>query len=150
MSQSRTLSEQITSELTRPKVVAECATLIDEEVKSKSGFGGVALRGAYATIKAIKRGFVPDVVDALLDDWIIQLEPYYDRWKSGGGTTFADYVTARSDDVADDLLKVTDDRAANSRHTTARKAYTKMRGSAKKHVTAAVPRLGKLIENHLE
>lgn len=149
MSQSPTLTEQISAEETRPKVVAECVTLIDSEVKSKGGFGGVALRGAYATIKAIKRGFVPDVVEALLDDWVVQLEPYYDRWKTGGGTTFSEYVTARSEDVAEDLLKVTDERAANTKHTTAKKAYGKMRGSAKKHVIQAVPKLGQIIEKHL-
>ena len=149
MSQSPTLTEQITSEETRPKVVAECVTLIDGEVRSKSGFGGVALRGAYATIKAIKRGFVPDVVDALLDDWIVQLEPYYGRWKTGGGTTFSEYVTARSEDVAEDLLTVTDVRAEATKHTTARKAYKRMRNSAKKHVAQAVPKLGALLEKHL-
>jgi len=149
MSQSPTLTDQISAEQTRPKVVLECVTLIDGEVKSKSGFGGVALRGAYATIKAIKRGFVPEVVEALLDDWVVQLEPYYDRWRSGGGTTFSDYVSGRSEDVAEDLLKVTDVRAANTKHTTAKKAYNKMRGSAKKHVIQAVPKLGALLEKHL-
>jgi len=144
------LTEQITVDPTRPRVVAECATLIDEEVKSKGGLGGVAIRGAYATIKAIKRGFVPDVVDALLNDWVGQLEPYYDRWRNGGGPTFSDYVTARSEDVAEDLLKVTDERAARTKHTTARKAYERMRNGAKKHVAAAVPRLGKLLERHLQ
>ena len=149
MSQSSTLTDQITAEQTRPKVIAECVTLIDGEVKSKGGFGGVALRGAYATIKAIKRGFVPDVVDTLLDDWVVQLEPYYDRWRTGGATTFSEYVTARSDDVAEDLLHVTDERAAKTKHTTARKAYNKMRGSAKKHVIQAVPKLGALLEKHI-
>ncbi len=149
MSQSPTLTDQIIAEQTRPKVVAACVTLIDGEVKSKGGFGGVALRGAYATIKAIKRGFVPDVVDALLDDWVVQLEPYYDRWRTGGGTTFSDYVSARSEDVAEDLLTVTDDRAARTKHKTARKAYNRMRGSAKKHVIQAVPKLGAIIEKHL-
>jgi len=144
-----TLSEQITVDPTRPRVIAECVTLIDAEVKSKGGFGGVAIRGAYATIKAIKRGFVPDVVDALLDDWVAQLESYYQAWQAGAGTSFSEYVTARSDDVAEDLLKVTDERAANTKHGTARKAYTKMRSSAKKHVAEAVPKLGALLERHL-
>jgi hypothetical protein len=149
MPSNATLTEQITAEGTRPSVVAECVTLIDGEVKSKGGLGGVALRGAYATIKAIKRGFVAGVVDALLDDWVAQLEKYYTGWRAGTGTSFTEYVTARSEDVAEDLLKVTDERAATTKHTTARKAYNKMRGSAKKHVTAAVPKLGGVMEQHL-
>ncbi len=146
---SQTLSEQITVDPTRPRVVAECVTLIDEEVKSKGGLGGVAIRGAYATVKAVKKGFVVSVVEALLDDWVTQLEPYYDKWRTAAGPTFADYVTARSEDVAEDLLRVTDERAATTKHGTARKAYQKMRPSAKKHVSAAVPKLGQLLERHL-
>ena len=149
MAAKPTLAEYITVESARPQVVEECVALIDAQVKSKGGLGGVALRGAYATIKAIKRGFVTDVVDALLDDWVAQLESYYSGWRAGSGSSFAEYVTARSEDVAEDLLKVTDERAAKTRHTTARKAYNKLRGSAKKHVSQAVPELGALMERHL-
>ena len=39
--------------------------------------------------------------------------------------------------------------AANTKHGTARRAYNKMRGSAKKHVAEAVPKLGALLERHL-
>lgn len=143
------LADKITVEPTRARVVPECVTLIDAEVKAKGGMGGIAVRGAYATIKAIKRGFVNDVVEGLLDDWVEQLEPYYASWRQAGGTSFADYVTARSEDVAEDLLKVTDARANNTKHKTAAKAYTKLRGGAKRHVTDAVPKLGALIERHL-
>lgn len=149
MSAQPTLIERVTAQPTREQVVSDCVTLIDDEVRAKRGLGGVALRGAYATIKAIKRGFVVGVVDALLDDWVTQLEPYYTRWQSTSGTAFADYLTARSDDVANDLLKVTDARAETTKHTTARKAYVKMRGAAHKHVAAAVPKLGALLERRL-
>jgi hypothetical protein len=144
-----TLAEQITVEPTRARVVDDCVRLVDDEVKGTGGLGGIAVRAAYATINTIKKGFVREVVDALLDDWVRQLESHYGRWRAAGGTTsFADHVTARSDDVADDLLKVTDERAERTRHNTARKAYQKLRGSAKKHVAGAVPKLGRLVERH--
>src|SRR5688572_12670269 len=113
--QNATLKEQITAAPTRATVVDECAQLVDEEVRSKKGMSGFAVKAAYTTVKALKAGFVKDVVDALLDDWVDKMEPYYLSWKNGGGTTFSDYVTARSDDVADDLLKVTDERAARTK-----------------------------------
>ena len=51
--------------------------------------------------------------------------------------------------MADELLKVTDERAKTSKHKTAAKMYNKLRPSAMKNVEAAVPGLGKIIESHL-
>jgi hypothetical protein len=130
-------------------VVAECVALIDAEVKSKGGLSGVAVKGAYGTVKTIKPKFIPEVVDALLDDWVGKLEPYYTKWKNGGSGSLVEFLTARSDDVAEDLLAVTDERAGKSKHKTASKLYNKMRPSAKRNVSAAVPKLGALMERHI-
>ncbi|MBZ0236902.1 MAG: hypothetical protein K8M05_31525 [Deltaproteobacteria bacterium] len=146
---SQSLVERIGVEPVRAKVIEECVELIDAQVKSKSGLSGMAIKGAYATIKTIKRGFVPSVVDALLDDWLGKLQPHHDKWSAGGSGTFAEFVIARSDDVAEDLLQVTDERAAKTSHTTAKKAYEKMRGNAKKNVIEAIPELARLIEKHM-
>jgi hypothetical protein len=143
------LLERLGAEPTRAKVVEECVTLIDNQVKSKGGVGGMAVRASYATIKAIKRGFVPGVVNALLDDWLSKLQPHHDRWASGGSGSFSDFLIARSDEVAEDLLAVTDARAEKTTHTTAKKMYVKMRPSAKKNVIEALPELSKLIERQL-
>ena len=56
---------------------------------------------------------------------------------------------SRSDDVAEDLLSVTDSRAENTSHTTAKKMYMKMRDGAKKNVVEAIPDLAKMIEKHV-
>lgn len=146
---SQSLVERIGVEPVRAKVIEDCVELIDAQVKNKSGLSGMAIKGAYATIKTIKRGFVPSVVDALLDDWLGKLQPHHDKWSAGGSGTFAEFVIARSDDVAEDLLQVTDERAAKTSHTTAKKAYEKMRGNAKKNVVEAIPELARLIEKHV-
>jgi len=146
---TKTLHEQIAVEPTRPRVVAECVTMIDQQVRAKGGMRGMTVRAAYATIKTLKRGFVTGVVEALLDDWLGKLEPYYARWGSGGSGTFSEYLTARSDEVAEDLLVVTDQRAETTKHTTAKKYYFKMRDKAKENVVDAVPELARLIERHL-
>jgi hypothetical protein len=147
---SQTLVERIGAEPTRAKVIEDCVELIDAQVKAKGGLSGMAIKGAYATIKTIKRGFVPGVVDALLDDWLGKLQPHHDKWTAGGAKgTFAEFVIARSDDVAEDLLQVTDERASKTSHTTAKKAYEKMRGGAKKNVIEAIPELARLIEKHV-
>ena len=144
-----TLVERIAVPPQRTLVVEDCVALIDAQVKHKSGLSGMAIKGAYATIKTIKRGFVTGVVEALLDDWLGKLQPYHERWSATGTGTFADYVIARSDDVAEDLLAVTDERAKTTSHTTAKKGYERMRGSAKKNVIEAIPELARLIEKHL-
>ena len=146
---SQSLVERIGVDPYRPKVVEDCVGLIDAQVKAKGGLSGMAIKGAYATIKTIKKGFVPSVVETLLDDWLGKLQPHYDKWSTGAKGTFAEFVIARSDDVAEDLLQVTDERAATTKHTTAKKAYEKMRGGAKKNVIEAIPELARLIEKHL-
>jgi hypothetical protein len=145
-----TLAEYVSQSPAREKVVADCVELINEEVKAKGGLSGVAIKGAYGTVKTIKPKFVPEVVDALLDDWVAKLEPYYGKWRSGGSSgSLAEFLTARSDDVAEDLLSVTDERASRTKHKTASKLYGKMRPGAKRNVSTAVPKLGALMERHI-
>jgi hypothetical protein len=139
------LVEHIAKPPIRELVIAECVELIDAQVKQK----GILIKSAYATIKAIKRKFVPEVVDALLDDWLTKLQPHYDKWSASKPSTLEAYLVARGDDVAEDLLSVTDNRAAKTTHTTAKKMYLRMRDGAKKNVIEAIPDLAKLIEKHL-
>ena len=129
----------------RPQVVEECVGLIDAQVKQK----GFLIKGAYSTIKTIKKKFVPEVVDALLDDWLGKLQPHYDKWAATKSTSLTDYLTSRSDDVAEDLLSVTDARAEKTSHTTAKKMYFKMREGAKKNVIEAMPDLSRTLDKHL-
>ena len=93
---------------------------------------------------------MPEVVDSLLDDWLGKLQPHYDKWLANKTTTLSQFLVARSDDVAEDLLSVTDERAQKSSHGTAKKMYLKMRDGAKKNVVEAIPDLAKLVEKHLE
>jgi len=139
------LVEQLGKEPVRARVIADCVELVDAQVKQK----GFMMRSAYATIKAIKKRFVPEVVDSLLDEWLNKIQPHYERWAQQKPSAFSDYVIARSDDVAEDLLSVTDARAEKTSHTTAKKMYLKMRDSAKRNVVDAIPELSRLIERHL-
>lgn len=128
----------------REAVIEDCVTLIDTHVKQK----GFVIKSAYATIKAIKKRFVPEVVDSLLDEWLGKLQPHYDKWTANKASSLSDFLVARSDDVAEDLLSVTDARAEKTSHTTAKKMYSKMREGAKRNVVEAIPDLAKLVEKH--
>ena len=142
---TQSLVERLGKEPIRTKVVDECVDLVEAQVKTK----GFMLKSAYATIKAVKKRFVPEVIDALLDEWLAKMQPHYDKWEATKPGTFSDYVITRSDDVAEDLLSVTDERAARTSHGTAKKMYSRMRDSAKKNVIEAIPDLARLIERRL-
>jgi hypothetical protein len=139
------LVEKLAKDPVRPLVINDCVDLIDAQVKQK----GFVIKSAYATIKAIKKRFIPEVVDSMLDEWLDKLQPHYDKWSVVKTPSFSDYVVARSEEVAEDLLSVTDGRAARTSHTTAKKMYGRMREGAKKNVIEAIPALARLIEKHL-
>ena len=48
-------------------IVADCCKLIDEEVDSKGGISGFAIKGGYKLVKGFKPGFIPEVVESLVD-----------------------------------------------------------------------------------
>lgn len=139
------LVDKLAKDPVRPLVLADCVDLIEAQVKQK----GFVIKSAYATIKAIKKRFIPETVDGMLDEWLEKLQPHYDKWSAQKSSTFSDYVIARGDDVAEDLLSVTDGRAEKTSHTTAKKMYGRMREGAKRNVVEAIPALAKMIEKHL-
>jgi hypothetical protein len=139
------LVEILAKKPVRPVVIADCVDLIEAQVKQK----GFVIKSAYATIKAIKKTFVTETVDSMLDEWLDKLQPYYDKWSASKASKFSDFVVARSDEVAEALLSVTDGRAARSSHTTAKKMYGRMREGAKRNVIEAIPSLAGMIERHL-
>lgn len=133
----------------RPQILTECEQLLDEEVASKGGLTGLAVKGAYAMVKAVKPGMIHEALDGLLDDFVGRLEPFYAAYQQNpGGKTLPDYFQSRASEIADALLGITDERAQRSKNNTLKKAYEKLRPQGKKHVEEAMPRLGRLIARH--
>jgi len=60
-----TLKEILSRPGARPEVIRDCEQIISEEVSSK-GLTGIPIKAAYAVVKAIKPGFIPEVIDGLL------------------------------------------------------------------------------------
>jgi hypothetical protein len=131
----------------RPKVIADCVQLINEEVDSKGGLTGLAVKGAFALVKAVKPGFVTEAVDHMLDDFVKRLEPFWADAQTRN-EPIGPLMNARGPQVADALLAISDERAARSTNPTLKKAYEKLRPTGKKHVEQAVPRVGRLIQKY--
>jgi Family of unknown function (DUF6918) len=142
-----TLNDILLAPGNRPKVVVDCVRLIDEEVDSKGGLSGLAVKGAYALVKAVKPGFVSEAVENMLDDFVKRLEPFYDAAQAKNEPV-GPAMNARANDVAEALLAISDERAQRSKNNTLKKAYAKLRPTGKKHVEAAVPRIGRLIAKY--
>lgn len=141
------LKETLLDEVRRPAVVADVRELIDAEVSEKKGASGLAVKGGYAAVKKASPTIVPEAIDKLLPEFFGRLEPYWQDFRTAEGR-FADYLVERSEEVADALLAVTDERVAGSSKQAAKKVYNTMRPSAKRNVIEALPRLGDLVQKH--
>jgi hypothetical protein len=143
-----TLKEMITDPTKRKAVIDDCAQLVDDEVSNKGGLSGIAIKGAYAVVKAIKPGVVREAVDHLIDEFCEKLEPYWATFKANGSGTFERSLDGKRTEVANALLGVTDVRAAKAKNGTIKKAYEKLRPTGVKNVEQAVPGIARVIEKH--
>lgn len=143
------LQETLLTDDKRPTVVNDCVRVIEDEVASKKGVSGLAIKGAFKALKAIKPGMVRNAVDGLLDEFVTNLEPFYQRYVDGGKTGGIEpHLVRNSGEVADALLSITDEKARTTSNKTLKKLYNKLRPQGKKQVEAAMPRVGKMLAKH--
>ena len=142
------LQEILLAPDTRPKVIADCQTLIKQEVSRLSGISGTAVKLAYKTVVTFAPGHIHYMVDTLLPRMADELQPYWMDFNASGGSDFGDYLARHSEEVSEALLSVTDERGAASSRPTITKAYGAVRGSAARHVTAALPDVGALVQRY--
>ena len=145
---SATLREILLAPDTEPNVTADCLKLIEQEVSAKSGVSGTAVKLAYKTANAFASGYLQHMVESLLPDLADKLEPYWADFAASGASGFGDYLVKRGDEVSEALLSVTDRRAEVCERPAILKAYRAVRGGAAKHVAAALPNLGILIQKY--
>ena len=142
------LQEILLAPPAKPQVVDDCQALIDHQVSEMSGISGTAIKLAYKTVNKFAANHVHHQVEALLPLMADKLDPYWADFHDAGGSDFGDYLSKRGDEVADALLSITDARAANSTHPTIVRAYQAVRGNAAKHVVAALPQAGALVQKY--
>lgn len=131
----------------RQRVIEDSLQVADAEVNDKSGLSGMAIKTAYKVVKGVSPGFLRHAVDHMLDQFLDALDPIYQEAVSRGVAP-GQHLQANADRAADALLGITDERAKHAKNAMVKGAYEKLRGSAKKHVVAAMPRLGELFARH--
>jgi hypothetical protein len=142
------LSEVVGDPGKKGVVVDDCCTLVDEEVASKGGLSGLAVKAGYAAVKGVKPGFIRHVVSDLLPEFAEKIDPIWQEGVTGGSP--AQFLVTNKARVADALLSVTDAKAQHAKSAVVRGTYEKLRGTAKKNVEDAIPRLSKLVEKHVK
>ena len=140
-----TLQEILLAPGTRPQVLADCRTLIDQEIADKSGVSGTAVKLAYKTVTSFAPGYFNSTVEEMFPQLVDKLEPFWADFATSGGSEFGDYLAKRGDEVSEALLSVTDRMAQISQRPTIIKTYRAVRGNAGKHIEAALPRVGDLV-----
>jgi hypothetical protein len=153
----RTVPETLLAPETLPRVIRDCETLVDNEVANLSGVTGAAIRLAYKTVSTFDSGHIRAMIGTILPSVAEALQPYWEKFTAesalrGGtdsGGDFAGFLASNEDEVAEALLAITDSRQRASSRPTIVKAYKTVRGSAVKHVKAALPALGELVQRHM-
>ncbi|MEP6517708.1 DUF6918 family protein [Microcoleus vaginatus] len=140
------LSDILLNENHRETFVDDCVKLIDQQVAAASGLGGMALKAAYSTVKGIRADYCAQVVDQLLPEISIALDPMWAEGVNNGNPV--EYLAQRKGEVADELLQISDKRVEKSTRAMVKGAYAKLRPSAKNYVEKGVPDLAEIINKH--
>lgn len=142
------LTDSLLDPAQKPAVIADFASVIDAEVQTKSGFSGTAIKVAHAAVRKVSPTVVESALGKLLPEFAAALDPFWAEFSAQGPGDFGGFLADRGDAVGDALLKVTDDRAAKTTQPALRKAYQGVRGKAKEHVVAALPRVGAVVQKY--
>lgn len=143
-----TLQEMLLAPDVQPKVHTDVLALVDSELASKSGMSGTAVKVAFKAVTAFAPGYYQETVQSMIPGMTEALAPFWADFQTSGGAEFGDYLAKRGDEVSAALLEVTDDMAARSGRATIVKAYKAVRGGAGKHIQAALPNLGAMIQKY--
>ena len=143
-----TLHEMLLAPQVQPQVVRDCEALIDSQLSEMSGISGTAIKLAYKTVRTFSADHIHYMIETLLPRMADELQPYWADFTATGGWQFGDYLAKREDEVSESLLAITDERGRNSSRPTIVKAYNTVRGSAAKHVKAALPAVGALVQKY--
>ena len=145
------VKDRLLDDNARPSVISDCVQLIDAEVASKRGVGGVMIKGGYKAFKKFKPSIVKDAVEALLESFTEALDGVYEEYLSEGtNASFDSWANRRRSSVAGSLLGITDNIIAGTDKVAVKKMYGGMRKIAKKNVEEAVPGIARLVIKYVD
>lgn len=145
------LSDALLAPGTRTNVVTDMVGVIDDEVRGKGGLSGAAIKSAYAAVRKVSPTIVEKATNVMLPDFAKALDPFWTDFNQTADAQHADfgsYLADRPTEASEAILAVTDARAESTSKAPLRRAYKSVRGKAREHVTAALPRVGTTLQKH--
>jgi hypothetical protein len=140
------LNETLQNPDVRNRIVADCVKLMDEQVATKNGISGFALKATYGVVKGVGAGYIPGAIDRLLPQVFSALDPMWEEGVQSGDPVA--HLTQHRSRTADTILSITDTKIEKTDNGVVRASYNKLRKSVKGDVEEAVPSLAKIIHNH--
>lgn len=141
------LSDMINDPSVKASIVADCTQLMDEQVASKNGISGMALKTAYRVVKGVGPTYVKGAIGRILPEAFVALDPMWLEGQAEGNPVT--YLIQHRSRTAEIILSVTDARVHKASGVVAG-AYHKLRKSVKGDIEAAVPGLADIINHHLQ
>ncbi len=144
------LSDILTADDVRRRVVDDAAQLVEDEVRSKRGISGLAIKAGFKAFKKVKPGALHMAVNNLLDAFADAVDPFYQQHvESGKGGSVAQTFVPRRREVAEALLTITDARAKRFESGLIKKTYYKLRPVGVRNTEDAVPGICRLIDRYI-
>lgn len=140
------LSALLEDPSTRDAIVVDAMNEVDAEVAGIGGIKGKAISAGYQGVQKLRPGFLQSNLERLLPKFAPALDPHVEAGKAAGD--LPGHFRANAETIADEMLAITDERAASSNNKSAASIYNKLRKGAKDRVVAAMPRIGAFIERH--
>jgi hypothetical protein len=142
------LSDILLTAGSQQQIAADCQALVEQELAEKSGVSAAAVKVAYKAVTTFAPGYYQQTVEEMVPEMLNELQPFWADFQVAGGGTFGDYLVKRDAEVTEALLRVTDGMARDSERAAVVKAYKAVRGQAGKHIQAALPNVGALVEKY--
>lgn len=132
----------------RAFLIQASSQLVEKQVQKTSGISGMALKGAFAVVKAISPQFVNKAVDHLLDDFVEKVFPFVQEHQANApGRPLFEHFSKKQTEITNALLQVSDSKVSDVQNRTFLSVYKKLRPTASKYVEGAIGDLAHMIEN---
>ncbi len=137
----------------RPQILRDCVEVLDGEVARKRGASGLIIKGGFKIVKKLKGGrMVEDLIGWLLEEFMRSLDPFYQEYRAMDAASrgsFSDFIIDDSENVAEALLSVTDQRRERATTKVLIKTYDRLRPTAIKHVEEGIPAIGRMVQKYI-
>ena len=140
------LTDLLADDARRADIVDDAILEVEAEVDSLGGLKGKAIQAGYSGLKKLRPDMVSSNLHKLLPRMAPAMDPHVEAGQASGDLPA--HFVANADTIAEDLLAVTDARAAEANNKAAVGVYNKLRKGAKDQVVGAMPRIGQFVQRH--